>query len=110
MILGNCPVQFVKGEPYEYKIRCDDNMSSFVSKVCISCSQYAFCHNLTQNSIDTTEWSYLFPAEETDKFLPNRTTYSLTVYCTEPNINPQILTEQLFEVKDNKNKCKCQGV
>lgn len=107
MITGNCPISFVKGEPYEYKIRFDENMSAFVSKVCISSSHYGFCHYLTQNEIVLNEWSYLFGANETKEFTPCRTTYSLTVYCTEPNINPQILTEQLFEVKDNKNECCC---
>ena len=82
-------------------------MSAFVANVCISCSEYDFCHKLTQNEIDSAEWSYLFSAEETSTFTPSRTTYSLTVYCTEPNINPQILTEQSFVVKDNKNECKC---
>lgn len=107
MITGNCPVQFVKGEPYEYKIRFDDDMAGFVAKVCISCSRYNFCHYLTQSEVDSAEWSYLFEAEETKNFIAGRTSYSLTVHCTDPKINPQILTEQLFEVKANKDECCC---
>lgn len=109
MVIGSCPVSFVRGEAYEYKIRFDDNVASFVDKVCISCSSHNFCHYLTKNEVDTAEWKYLFSAEETIKFKPIRTSYSLTIHSTEKTIDPQILTEQLFEVRENSNPC-CDSV
>lgn len=108
MITGNCPVSFIKGEPYEYKIQFDESMSTFVDKVCISSSRHGFCHYLTRSETVSNEWSYLFTSQESRALAVGRGTYSLTVHCTEPNIDPQILPDQLFEVKANNNECCCQ--
>lgn len=105
MIIGSCPISFIKGEAYLYKIKFDDNVSGLIEKVCISSSTYNFCHNLTKSETSPNEWEYLFLPTETENFNEGRTTYSLTVHSSDPKIDPQILTNQQFEVRANDNPC-----
>lgn len=108
MVQGSCPVRMVQGEAYKYELQIDENVAEFVTAIYISCKTLDFCHALTKNN-DTGNWEYSFYENETKEFPKILTTYSVTIHSSIPDLEPQILINQTFEVYENKNKQTCGG-
>lgn len=107
MLSGNIPIKFNKGEAYLYQIEFDSDSYTYVTDVYISCNKLNFCHHLTNDNENQNRWYYLFDEEETSKFLPTDTTYTLTVNNSIEELNPQKLVNQPFIIIDDKNILEC---
>ena len=103
MLSGKAPVEFVKGETYKYEVQFDENNYQNITSVHISSKELNFCHELEKDMQDPKKWSYLFTSSETKNFKPILTTYSLTAHNSIPELDPQILPNERFEVKRNEN-------
>lgn len=100
---GNGAVSFIKGETYKYSVVFSGANASDITGVKISCNVLGFCHALSQDPTNTARWYYVFTSGETSAFNAYKTTYSLTVTTSISDIETQILANQLFEVKQNRN-------
>ena len=109
MLKGNAPVEFTKGESYKYEIQFDEINYQNITSAHISCKELNFCNELIQDETDNRKWYYIFTSDETLKFRPITTTYSLIVESEIEALSTQILANQPFEVKKNDNP-SCLGV
>ena len=107
-LTGNAPIKFIQGEAYNYEIVFDEKNAEFVTSVYISSTKLGFCHALTQSLEDPKRWNYLFDKEESIKFLPQTTTYSITVHSMIDQLEPQILINQKIQIVENVDKQCCE--
>jgi hypothetical protein len=103
MLLGNCPIKFVRGESYLYSIIFDDIDSEVIESVSINSKKLNFNIELEKDNSNKGRWFYTFSPEETARFAPNRTTYTLIVKCKGAELETQKLPNQDIDVVADEN-------
>jgi len=103
MLLGNCPIKFVRGESYPYSINFNDIDAEIIESVSIVCKKLNFEKKLERDSKVIGRWFYTFTPEETANFNVNRTTYTLVVKCKGKELDTQKLPNQHIDVIADEN-------
>ena len=107
-LTGNAPIKFIQGEAYKFEIQFDSINAPYITSVYISSTKLGFCHALVQDENDFTKWGYLFDKEESIKFFPQTTTYSITAHSSLEELEPQILINQKIQIIENVDKQCCE--
>ena len=103
MLLGKCPIKFVRGESYPYSITFDDIDSELIESASIVCKKLNFDKKLERDSKIPGRWFYNFSPEETANFNANATTYTLIVNCKGEELKAQKLPNQCIDVVADEN-------
>lgn len=103
MLLGNCPIRFVRGESYPYSITINNIDEELIKSVSIVCKKLNFKKELEKDTKVPGRWFYTFSPEETANFNVNRTTYTLVVNCKGKELDTQKLPNQHIDVVADEN-------